>query len=68
MQPGDTYKHFKGGTYTIVGVGVDSDTLERIVIYESQYETPDFPKGTWWVRPYDEFTGEKNGAPRFIKL
>lgn len=68
MEVGDTYKHFKGGTYTIIGVGVDSDSLEKQVIYESLYDTPDFPKGTWWVRSYDEFIGEKDGQPRFTKI
>lgn len=58
------YKHFKGGTYQILGVGRNSeDILEELVIYQS------LEKGFIWVRPIDIFmdnvTLDGKTIPRF---
>lgn len=70
ITPG-TYRHFKGGKYEVLGVAHHSETLEEMVVYKSLYETPDFPKGTLWVRPLGMFTGtalyEGRKVPRFTR-
>ncbi|TQL40388.1 uncharacterized protein DUF1653 [Homoserinimonas aerilata] len=45
-----TYRHFKGGIYTVVGVARHSETEEELVVYRS-------PAGELWVRPRDMFFG-----------
>lgn len=47
------YRHFKGKVYRLVSVAKDSDTLDKIVVYQAMYENGDI-----WVRPYDEFFGK----------
>lgn len=47
-EPG-TYRHFKGGTYTLVAVGRSSETEELQAIYAAA-------DGRLWVRPLAMFT------------
>ena len=47
------YKHFKGDNYLVVDIAIDSDTLEKKVIYRGLYD--DCPL---WIRSYDDFLGE----------
>ena len=42
------YRHYKGGEYTVIGIGRHSETLEDIVIYRAEYG-----EGDIWVRPLD---------------
>lgn len=49
-QPG-IYRHYKGGTYEVVGVATHSETLERLVVYRSMKD-----QGGMWVRPLSMFT------------
>ncbi len=62
------YKHYKGGLYEVIGVGLESETTQPVVIYQPLYET----SVRYWVRPYDMFTGtvELDGkvVPRFKKV
>lgn len=46
------FRHFKGGTYRMVGSGLDSETLGRVVVYRAMYGS-----GPLWVRPEDMFFG-----------
>ncbi|GAB4146510.1 MAG: hypothetical protein Fur0041_20820 [Bacteroidia bacterium] len=50
------YRHYKGGEYEVLGEAVHSETLQKMVIYKALYKSPDFPVGTWWVRPADMFS------------
>jgi hypothetical protein len=50
--PLGTYKHYKGKTYDVIGVGVDTETEKAVVIYVPLYEST----VGFWVRPYDMFT------------
>ena len=63
----DYYKHFKGGKYKLLGIAKDSETLEKMVVYQALYG-----EGEMWVRPYEMFFGsvERNGKvmPRFTKI
>lgn len=60
------YKHFKGGTYRIIDVAKNSETLEDTIIYKSLY-TGNFPKGQLWTRPLKEFAGYKTINNKRIK-
>ena len=42
------YRHFKGGTYEVIGVGRHSETEEPIVVYKNA-------GGDIWLRPLDMF-------------
>ncbi len=58
IEIGKQYKHYKGGTYTVVAIGrLESDPKKLCVIYRSEYDSIDFPKGTVWIRPHDDFEG-----------
>lgn len=49
FKPGDTVQHFKGGFYKIVAIGTNTETEEKIVVYQSLKDQK------VWIRPYDMF-------------
>ncbi|MBU1046891.1 DUF1653 domain-containing protein [Patescibacteria group bacterium] len=57
------YRHFKGMDVEVIGLALDSETVEKMVVYNH----PDPAKGegfsTMWVRPLDMFleTIERDG-------
>lgn len=63
------YRHYKGGEYDVLGVGYHSESVDPLVLYQSCYDTPEFPKGTLWVRPIELFLGAtQDDVQRFTKL
>ena len=64
------YKHYKGGTYKVIGVAKHSETLDAMVVYEHVNEKDNEFK--LWVRPAKMFleTVEVDGkkVPRFEKI
>jgi hypothetical protein len=62
------YRHYKGQLYGVVGICLNSESLEPFVLYSPLYDS----KVTHWVRPYDMFTGTVDVAgkqvPRFEKV
>lgn len=54
---GHRYRHYKKETmvYTVVDIALDCETVRPLVVYCSEYETPDHPKGTRWVRDQEDF-------------
>ena len=44
------FQHFKGGRYSLIGFGKNSETLEDVVIYQALYGDNQI-----WVRPYEIF-------------
>ena len=56
----DLVKHFKGNIYMIIGLGVDTETEQEVVIYKRADGT-----GNVWVRPRAMFESEvdKNKYP-----
>lgn len=59
---GHRYRHFKKETmvYTVVeSDALDCENLQSLVVYRSEYETPEHPKGTVWVRAKADFEGTK---------
>ena len=63
-QPGEVYRHYKGGIYSIVARSIKEDTLEPLVTYHSN------AKGTNWTRTLENFTEVVDAAigPRFVRL
>jgi hypothetical protein len=62
-----TYQHYKGNMYEVIGVALDSESVQPVVIYKPLYET----KIPLWSRPYDMFTStvmiDGVEIPRFKK-
>ncbi len=52
------YKHYKGDLYLLEDIAINSETLEKTVIYRALYG-----EGKLWCRPYDMFFEkvDKNG-------
>ena len=47
VKEGEKYRHFKGFICKIIAIAKNSETEEKMVVYEHS--------GTIWVRPYDMF-------------
>lgn len=45
IEIGKKYKHFKGNIYKIIAFAKCSETMEELIVYQSE-------KGDTWVRPY----------------
>ncbi len=64
-QPGERYRHYKGGEYVIVCRSVDEATLEQLVTYRS------LAKGGTWTRTLRNFTEavplDDSLSPKFAK-
>lgn len=62
--PGSRWRHFKGGTYEVVGTVVHESTLELMVHYRSE------ANGNNWVRPLADFLGVHpgHGVKRFEQI
>ena len=54
IQINKIYKHFKGHLYKVLYIGKDSETLEKVVIYQN------IENGDVWVRPYEMFNSLVN--------
>ena len=67
IKPGQRYKHFKGGKYTIVDVARDSETMEEVVVYKGKYNSSEFGPNPVWVRPVDNFCGQKEIDGKIIE-
>ena len=68
-QPGEKWRHYKGGKYEIVCMCNHTDTNEVLVIYKS------LSFGGWHARPFEEWHDEvgktiSGGYPiyRFVKV
>lgn len=68
IKPG-IYKHFKGNIYRVIGIARHSETLEELVVYQAFYDSPEFGKNAFWVRPVSMFsenvTVDGKTMPRF---
>lgn len=47
------FTHFKGGTYRFIHSAFDSETKERMVVYQALYGEKEY-----WVRPEKMFFGK----------
>lgn len=61
------FRHFKGGKYRFIRTAFDSETTERMVVYQALYG-----EGKYWVRPEKMFfeNVERDGRrfPRFTEI
>lgn len=62
------YKHYKGDLYLLEDIAINSETLEKMVIYRALYGD-----NKLWCRPYDMFFEKvnKNGQKyrfEYIKI
>lgn len=53
VQVNRVYKHFKGDSYIVEGMGTHSETGEKCVIYRALYG-----EGNVFIRPLELFTSE----------
>ena len=58
------YRHFKGGEYRVTATAKHSETLEDLVVYEPLYDNS---IAKVWVRPLDNFLGEKEVDGQKVK-
>lgn len=45
------YQHYRGDFYEVIGTGLDTESLEQVVVYRPLYDSP----VPYWVRPYSIF-------------
>jgi len=61
-QPGEIYRHYKGGLYVVVCRSINEDDLTPLVTYRSNL------KGTVWTRTVKNFTENvTDSVPRFAR-
>jgi len=55
---GHRYRHYKSPTmiYTVIEANaLDCEDVKPMVVYRSEYETPEHPRGTIWIRSKADF-------------
>lgn len=52
FRPGDIVKHFKGDLYKIIAFGTNTETEEKMVVYQGLKDQK------IWIRGYDMFTSQ----------
>jgi hypothetical protein len=53
---GKRYRHYKNGKeYIVLAIANHSETLEKLVIYEAQYDTEDLGPKPVFARPQEMF-------------
>jgi len=63
------YRHYKGGIYNVIAVGLLESNHEPMVVYMSEEESGEFPAGSTWIRAEKEFAEVMDdGRPRFQYL
>jgi hypothetical protein len=67
------YQHYKGKYYEVIGIALDTETREKMVLYKCLYPVNDLPeeygKDPIFTRSYDNFTEnveiKEQKVPRF---
>lgn len=57
------FRHFKGGTYKYIHSAFDSETQERMVVYQALYG-----EKSYWVRPERCFRNNRKGRKTLFKV
>jgi hypothetical protein len=59
------YKHYKGGLYEVIGIALNTETREKMVLYKALYPVTDrtdlddeFDESPVFARPKSMFDGE----------
>lgn len=60
LKIGGIYTHYKSNEmkYMVIAEAINSETLEKLVIYQSLYDHGKYKKGTVWARPKEMFLEE----------
>ena len=61
MIPKGIYRHFKGGTYEVIGVAIHTETQDGLVLYKNINN----PHNIIWARPVSMRNDMVNGKKRF---
>ena len=64
---GGRYKHFKGKEYVVLNIARHSENLEEMVVYQAQYDSPEFGPNPIWVRPANMFLDEKEVDGKMVQ-
>jgi len=66
---GAIFRHYKGREYKVLHIGLHTEGLELMVVYQGLYDCPDFGSYPVWIRPLTHFLEsvevEGTAAPRF---
>ncbi len=62
---GSKWKHYKGGSYEVLAVGKDADTLETLIIYTNEDQIWVRPALEWFDVVYDKTTDPPTVSSRF---
>lgn len=62
MEIKETYRHYKGNNYEVIGEAIDNLTKEEYIFYRQLY----YPFG-FWIRPRDMFLWYKYDADKRVK-
>ena len=60
LAPGKIFRHYKGGFYTIVALAIKEDTLEPMIVYQSN------AKGTIWARTLADWNERVNMDVEYV--
>lgn len=62
-QPGSLWKHYKGGEYQVFGVGLHTETGEKLVLcYNENHDS-------YYARPLEIWNQPtEQGTPRFVQI
>jgi hypothetical protein len=56
VEPEKLYRHYKNGKlYKVLYLANHTETGEEVVVYEGQYDDPEFGHHPVWVRPKEMF-------------
>lgn len=61
IQPGELYRHYKGGEYEVITLAIQENTLEPLVVYRS------LAKNTVWVRTLKNWNEEVEVGGKKVK-
>lgn len=67
---GSVWRHYKGGCYKVLGVGVDSETKQLRVSYRRCHVSgKNANDPTEWHRPVESWHSDnEDGKPRFTRI
>ena len=66
-EPRSLYRHYKGKLYRIIGHARHTESLEMMVVYEAQYDDPQFGRNAIWVRPAAMWTADVQWEGKTVK-
>lgn len=58
VEVGKKYRHFKGHIVKVIAIGINTETMEEMVVYEH------LNQNKIWVRPYDMFVDSSDISNR----